>query len=100
MQTVTVHQRVSSEEETTIEQGGRLGRMDKGESERKEGGLHVTMTGKPEGSEGGTWENYGESVPEGSWWTDRRPGSCAPGTEMEGDILGIQDIFKNSASVE
>ena len=74
--------------------------MDKGESERKEGGLHVTMTGKPEGSEGGTWENYGESVPEGSWWTDRRPGSCAPGTEMEGDILGIQDIFKNSASVE
>ena len=34
MQTVTMHQRVSSEEETTIEQGGRLGRMDKGESKR------------------------------------------------------------------
>lgn len=31
---MTMHQRVSSEEETTIEQGGRLGRMDEGEPKK------------------------------------------------------------------
>lgn len=97
---MTMHQRVSIEEEATIEQGGSREGWIRGNQREEGGGLHETTTGEPEGSEGGTWENYGESVPEGSWWTDRRPGSCAPGTEMEGDILGSQDIFKKSASVE
>lgn len=87
------HQRGSSEEETTVKQGGRLGRMDKGESETGRSG--ASMRPRQENLKAAQ-EAPGElceSVPEGSWWTDRRPGSCAPGTEMEGDILGSQDIF-------
>lgn len=93
MQTVAKHQRGSSEEETATEQGGRLGRMDKGESET--GRSRASMRPRQENLKAAQ-EAPGElceSVPEGSWWTDRRPGSCAPGTEMEGDILGSQDIF-------
>lgn len=70
---VPMYQRVSCEEGKTIQQGRRLGSTCKGEFQkgnwRKEGGgLHETMTlgGKPEGREGGTWDSYGVSVPEGS----------------------------------